>query len=282
MNLESLLKGPLAWASLLSVLAVICGIFIWDLSADQAEQRIRGEQSTQYHIEYAEDRIDEKCLSLEPIPMRDCIHEEIEAARDHDRANQDLNAQQQMAFFTKIMGATAVVGLALGAVSIFVIFATLSEMGRTNQIMREEQRPWLVLDGDMRHKILRRMYRSSPKKTMAVNATNKGRLPAKDAICTFAFYSRDTISGDDVSAVIEGVLLEDFDRFFFNKSTIFQGENAKVSIEPMPSGHRVFGKGDEWCLLIACFYFWEDAIKLSWKSIEIDRPPESVIEASKY
>jgi hypothetical protein len=65
-------------------LLIVVGSISWDLPSEQAEQRIRSEQSAQNHIEYAEDRIDEKCLSLEPIPMRDCIHEEIESARDHD------------------------------------------------------------------------------------------------------------------------------------------------------------------------------------------------------
>ncbi len=120
----------------------------WDLSADQTEQRIRGEQGTQAHIEYAEDRIDDKCLSLEPKALRDCIYEEIESARDHARANQDLNAQQQMAFFTKIMAWTTAGGLALGVISIAVIYSTLTEMGRTNQIMRDEQRPWITLERD--------------------------------------------------------------------------------------------------------------------------------------
>jgi len=140
---QKLMKGPLMWAVFALMLAAVLFAGVWDLASNQAEQRIKAEQSTQEHIEYAEDRIDEKCLTLEPMPMRDCIHKEIESARDHSRANQDLNAQQQMAFFTKIMAWTTAGGLALGAVSIVVIYATLSEMGRTNQIMREEQRPWV-------------------------------------------------------------------------------------------------------------------------------------------
>jgi hypothetical protein len=100
--------------------------------------------------------------------MRDCIYEEIVSARDHDRANQDLSAQQQMALFTKIMGWTAVVGLIIGCGSVVLIFLTLratqemasdqakigsAQIGASldaiktaqeaNQIMRDERRPWL-------------------------------------------------------------------------------------------------------------------------------------------
>lgn len=177
---EAWMKGPLMWAVLAITLMSILFAFVWDLATDQAEQRVRAEQSTQSHIEYAEDRIDEKCLSLEPVALRDCIHKEIESARDHDRADQDLEAQQQMAFFTKIMAVTAFAGLVLGGISIFVIYATLSEMGRTNQIMRNEQRPWLVLSqGSIPHKTMARMYRGDFFTKTYLDATNKGRLPAR-------------------------------------------------------------------------------------------------------
>ena len=140
------MQGPLMWAVFALTLIAIILLFVWDLASEQAEQRVRSEQSAKNHIEYAEDRIDQKCLGLEPMPMRNCIHQEIESSHDHYRSNQDLTAQQQMAFFTKVMAWTAVGGLALGAVSIVVIYATLNEMGRTNHIMREESRPWIKFE----------------------------------------------------------------------------------------------------------------------------------------
>ena len=101
--------------------------FVWGLSAQQTESRIRGEQSAEAHIQYAEDRIDRECLALEGVALRDCIHQEIESAKEHARANQDLEAQQTMALFTKIMGATAVVGVFLGLGSVVLIYLTLAE-----------------------------------------------------------------------------------------------------------------------------------------------------------
>lgn len=83
--------------------------FTWDVAQELAEQRISGEESSQSHIQYAEDRIDQECLSLDKMAMRDCIHEEIEASRDHSRAEQDLDAQQVMADFTRIMGWASVI-----------------------------------------------------------------------------------------------------------------------------------------------------------------------------
>ena len=125
MSLKWLMSGPLMWAAAAIIALLVVVAMTWGLSANQTEQRIRSVQSSQNHIEYAEDRIDKKCLILEPMPMRECIREEIETARDHDRANQDLEAQEQMAAFTKIMGWTAIAGLLLGCGSVVLIFFTL-------------------------------------------------------------------------------------------------------------------------------------------------------------
>lgn len=125
------------WIALGLLLLAVLIWLVWGFASQQTESRIRGEQSTDAHIEYAEDRIDEECLTLDGMALRDCIHQEIEASRDHNRANQDLQAQQEMALFTKIMGATAVVGLVLGAGSVVLIFLTLSETQRMASDARE-------------------------------------------------------------------------------------------------------------------------------------------------
>lgn len=134
---EAWMKGPLMWVAFLVPLSLILCWGVWDLATEQAEQRVKSEQSAEDHIEYAKDRIEEKCLTIEPVPLRDCIYEEIESARDHDRANQDLDAQRAMALFTKIMGATALLGVVLGAVSVVLIYMTLSE---TQRMVNETQK----------------------------------------------------------------------------------------------------------------------------------------------
>jgi len=146
LTFNKLFKGPLAWGILVFFWVIIGGVLVWDLSSGQTEQRIRGEQSTQNHIEYAEDRISSKCFDLKGVALRNCIYEEIESALDHGRANQSLNAQQETVFFTKMMGYTAVVGLLLGGASFFGVLYTLNQMRLTNQIMRQEQRPWLSFE----------------------------------------------------------------------------------------------------------------------------------------
>lgn len=106
--------------------------------------------------------------------LRDCIHEQIEAARDHERSEQDLDAQQTMAQFTRLMGWTAVAGLVLGGVSIVVIYRTLREMVTTNQIMQDQQRPWLQFEANTGGAI------STGTAEIFIYLINRGTSPARD------------------------------------------------------------------------------------------------------
>jgi hypothetical protein len=264
------------WIAFSALLLAVSFWLVWIESASLAEQRIRGEQSTQSHIEYANDRIDKKCLTLNGEALRDCIQQEIESARDHDRANNDLNAQQQMALFTKVMGYTAVAGLVLGAVSIAVIFATLREMGNTNRIMREDQRPWLVIkDESIPFKALAKMYRGNPLPNLTLRVTNKGRLPARDAIASYIFFSHDTVQITDAVNWVEGIIFGDTR---YDTSTVFQGETTNLRIVPLPRGKRMIGRGSKWSLMVVCAYLWEDETKWTWKIIDTSPPPENVLK----
>lgn|GEM_PF-5460150 len=189
MNQNKLMNGTLAWIVTGIITLSICSWLAWDFSADQTEERMHGEQRTQQHIEYAKDRIDKECLSLKLIALRDCIHKEIESARDHARAQQDLKAQQKMATFTKIMGYTAIVGLILGAISIGVIVSTLREMSRTNQIMRDEQRPWLTLEIEEYCDFFDAGHGGRIKP--AFKFSNKGKMPAHNISMQVGFIKGD-------------------------------------------------------------------------------------------
>ena len=127
-------SGSYAYLACVICLLVLVSWGSWDWSAYLTEERVRAEKTAEYHDQYAEDAIDEKCLGLELPAMRDCIHEQIETARDHERSEQDLDAQQAMARFTRVMGWTAIVGLILGLISIIVIFRTLSETRKATEV----------------------------------------------------------------------------------------------------------------------------------------------------
>jgi hypothetical protein len=135
-----------AFGTLGLALFSIFTLIVWEEAAKLAEERLRDEHRAQTHIEYAEDRIDENCLSLEGVALRNCIHQEIQSAQDHYRSESDLDAQQAMARFTRIMGYTGIAGLVLGVASVSLILATLWETRAGVEVMRKEQRPWLRVE----------------------------------------------------------------------------------------------------------------------------------------
>jgi len=117
--------GRLAIVVFSIVIGAVIIVIVWDEAVRLTENRLRSEQGSKAHIEYAEDRIDQECRRLEGTALRDCVHEQIKSANDHNRAEQDLNAQQVMARFTRVMGYVGIIGLFVGAGFIYLIFATL-------------------------------------------------------------------------------------------------------------------------------------------------------------
>ena len=204
------------WVAVAIVFSGIVGSLAWGISSDLTEQRVRAEKIAEYHDNYAEDRIDVKCPTLPPADMQKCIHKEIEAARDHERSEQDLNAQQAMARFAKVMGWTAIAGLALGGISIWVIFATLKEMSSTNDIMRDDQRPWVDFEVTLNSFNISDRHMC----TVDVDITifNRGKSPAVDVI----------VQAQPLRAQVFGQNFRHSDANIEKRSIIFPDTDTKV------------------------------------------------------
>lgn len=264
------------------IMLAIYTVLVWDLSASWTAGNLESELQDQQHLQYAEDQIEQECSDLKGKPLRECIHLELATSAENAHALSDLVAQQQVAFFTKIMAATAIAGIILGGVSIWVVFSTLKEMGNTNRIMREDQRPWLVIDKRNGHfSWLGKAYRSTPENNMTIQVANKGRTPASDAIATFVTFSSDTMTAHDVSYIVEKNLPNIGDRKAVNRNTIFPGEQSNVQIVSMPPELRVIGNGREWTFMIICTYFWGDDIKHVWRHSSAKTPPKNVLRHRK-
>lgn len=135
---DSYWRGPLAFVIFGVALAAISALLIWDSSAILTEQRVRYDEAARSYADQAADRIERNCgANLGPSILRDCIRQEIEAAEDSKRAERDLDAQEAMARFTRVMGYTAIIGLVLGLGSIYLIWATLRETQRMAGITRD-------------------------------------------------------------------------------------------------------------------------------------------------
>ncbi|NUB42968.1 hypothetical protein GEU84_001095 [Fertoebacter nigrum] len=135
---ESYWRGPLAFVIFGIVLSAVAALLIWDYAAILTEQRVRYEEASRSYADQAAERIKRDCgADLAAASLRDCIRKEIEAAEDSKRAERDLDAQETMARFTRVMGYTGLIGLALGVGSVYLIWATLSETQRMAKITRD-------------------------------------------------------------------------------------------------------------------------------------------------
>lgn len=153
------MRGPLAFVLLAVVILAVFANLLWTAGYQQGEARIRGEEAARYYESDAEAGIERECLGLHGSDFIDCVRLQVEASREHTRAEQDLQTQQQMAIFTLWMAGTGILGLIFGALSIWLIYATLraSQGGvdaaikaaeaanEANALMRSGQRPWLIV-----------------------------------------------------------------------------------------------------------------------------------------
>ncbi len=75
----------------------------------------------------AENDISVKCAGLSGQPLDDCADEINDAARNNQRNEYDLAAQQTMALWTAIMGGMSVLGVCLSGVGVYLVWTTFKE-----------------------------------------------------------------------------------------------------------------------------------------------------------
>lgn len=169
------------------VLIGVAAWMSWGLSADQTEIRMRGEQSAQQYIEYAEERIERTCLDREGAALMECIHEEIKSAQDHSRAERDLDAQQAMALWTKLMVLVSVSATILTMFGLYFVWRTLKASESATEaaltaveVTREtgfnETRPWLLIEADVQGPL--EIKDSGIRFSVDYTITNFGSTPA--------------------------------------------------------------------------------------------------------
>lgn len=82
--------------------------------------------------ENAENRIEWFCSSA--IAEPDCVEKTRQAQRENERDEYDLAAQRIMAWWTKVMGVAALIGMGISAVGVWLIKTTFDETRKANKI----------------------------------------------------------------------------------------------------------------------------------------------------
>lgn len=148
-------------------------------------------QRSEIHRENAEDRIKWVCGSS--ITNPDCITEARQTQRENEREEQDLAAQKVTAWWTKIMGVAALIGMGLSAIGVWLVKTTFDETRKANDIsqnaMIADNRAWIRLEfsGDALW-----MYRDEITMDIIIHPKNIGHSVALDVRCWGELYIGNT------------------------------------------------------------------------------------------
>ncbi|MEL7685535.1 hypothetical protein AAG594_14450 [Citromicrobium bathyomarinum] len=139
--------------------ALVFGGWLWR-STDTQHFRIEQEASKAAET-YSDPRYiaqQGECLEIPPDERSECVTEEREATYEGQRNERDLQAQRQMAVWTRTIGIATIVGMAFGIFGLSLIFVTFRETRRAadagfraNEIAQESSerqlRAYFGLDG---------------------------------------------------------------------------------------------------------------------------------------
>lgn len=147
--------------SLLLALA-ICASFIGYGLWEGAKYERQANNHSSENAKYTHDKIAQSCIGITRIEAIRCRYDALEAQREYKHNQRDLIAQRQSALWAYIMGAAAVIGIALSAVGVWLVKTTFDETRKANEIaltsVKQQIRPYLVAENfffmDMKHDTL--------------------------------------------------------------------------------------------------------------------------------
>jgi len=125
-------RGGLIAVAVAATLFLI--VFAWPAVLEQREIQDEAARHAEYYSANAQNDVTVKCSSLSGQARADCAKPIEDAAREHQRSEHDLAAQQITALWTAVMGGVAVLGVALSGVGVYLIWETFRETQRTAKI----------------------------------------------------------------------------------------------------------------------------------------------------
>jgi len=165
-------------------LLLIIGLIGWQEGFKRGTESHQTNSAQAYQDEHP-DKVAVRCASRPAVASQaECISKAIESAREQQRSEEDLDAQQQMAEWARYMlyvsAVTAIVtffGVIYVAKTLRATSDTLSVANEANQIMRDEGRPWVTLSREADCNFFDRGgYQGEL--SWNFNLKNKGKTPA--------------------------------------------------------------------------------------------------------
>ena len=120
---------------LLSALSICVGWIGYGLSKS-AEYERQSDNNRAEYSKYTNNKIAEACVGIPKAEAVKCRYEAFDARREYDYNQSDLEAQRKSALWAYIMGAAAVIGMALSAVGVWLVKATFDATREANVIQK--------------------------------------------------------------------------------------------------------------------------------------------------
>jgi hypothetical protein len=133
-------RGKLSKAGLIAGLIfalVICASFIGYGLLEGAKYERQANNHSSENAKYTRDKITQTCVGTSRIEVIRCRYNAMDAQREYEYNQRDLVAQRQSALWAYIMGAAAVIGIALSAIGVWLVWTTFRATHRSAEIAQE-------------------------------------------------------------------------------------------------------------------------------------------------
>lgn len=186
---------------------VICLVFAGDKVLQGWERVHEANAAYQKNAEADRDKsadeIAEDCQNPDVI-FRDCVRENLETHYQDQATNEDLQAQQDMAYWAFWLLVASALGIIVSCFGVILLIRSIS-LGReanekasdavnaandANNIMRAEQRPWVTLNWQVSCEFVETGPRSYNLK-WHYNFANKGKSPAFNVRISYGVHRHD-------------------------------------------------------------------------------------------
>lgn len=195
------------------VIGILLAVGIaWGIGFSQGGENIKRRSAPHQHAQSAEQGTLEHCAGREGSSLVECVEEQIEAAEETARTEQDLTAQQQAAWGSMIGAMWGGLGLCITAIGTALLYQQIvltrkavedtgnatKAMQRQNEIAERVQRPWVSISIE---NIEFTRFGNSLRLNLDIVTKNVGLLVARNYHLCYKFIYSDHSDDDEVKRI---------------------------------------------------------------------------------
>lgn len=131
-------------------LAGLVGFALWQETASlENEIALKAQKEAAQYTDPAYIAVKCETTAITALSKKQCIDSEREAAQEAQRNTYDLEAQQTVAAWTRVMGKAAIIGMGVGIIGLFLIFTTFWETRKAAQTSRDTYDAFISLESPL-------------------------------------------------------------------------------------------------------------------------------------